>query len=65
MLVGRNESALEEVRGICVAAGADTKVIVADLCVEKDVKRVVEDSINAYSSLDVLVCYHLHHLMVS
>ncbi|XP_030846135.1 uncharacterized protein LOC586484 [Strongylocentrotus purpuratus] len=57
-LVGRDEGRLEKTAQDCMAKGlAKDKVLTikADMCVEEDVKRIVESTITYFGRLDVLV----------
>eukprot|EP00057_Strongylocentrotus_purpuratus_P033440 XP_791402.2 PREDICTED: 17-beta-hydroxysteroid dehydrogenase 14 [Strongylocentrotus purpuratus] len=57
-LVGRDEGRLEKTAQDCLAKGlAKDKVLTikADMCVEDDVKRIMESTITHFGKLDVLV----------
>lgn len=56
VLVGRNTGNLEQVNGKCTANGAAAvHTIVADVCVESEAKRIIEETVATFGQLDVLV----------
>jgi short-subunit dehydrogenase len=54
-LVARDRAALEKVATECVALGARAEVIVADVAVEEDCRRMVERAIASFGRIDTLV----------
>jgi short-subunit dehydrogenase len=54
-LVARDRAALEKVAAECVALGARAEVIVADVAVEEDCRRMVERAIASFGRIDTLV----------
>ncbi|MDH5264703.1 MAG: SDR family oxidoreductase [Betaproteobacteria bacterium] len=54
-LAARDRAALERVASECVALGARAEVIVADVAVEDDCRRLVERTVAAFGRLDTLV----------
>ena len=54
-LVARDRAALEGVAAECVALGARVEVIVADVAVEEDCRRMVEHAVAAFGRIDTLV----------
>jgi short-subunit dehydrogenase len=54
-LVARDRAALEKVAAECVAQGARAEVIVADVAVEEDCRRMVEHAIASFGRIDTLV----------
>jgi short-subunit dehydrogenase len=54
-LVARDRAALEKVAAECVARGARAEVIVADVAVEEDCRRMVEHAIASFGRIDTLV----------
>jgi NAD(P)-dependent dehydrogenase (short-subunit alcohol dehydrogenase family) len=55
-LVGRKVDALDETRKAMTAAGERALPIQADVTEERDVGRVVDETVRAFGGLDVLVC---------
>ena len=54
-LVARDRAALERVASECVALGARAEVIVADVALEEDCRRMVERAVAAFGRIDTLV----------
>jgi short-subunit dehydrogenase len=54
-LAARDRPALEKVASECVALGARAEVIVADVAVEDDCRRMVERTVAAFGRIDTLV----------
>jgi short-subunit dehydrogenase len=54
-LAARDRPALEKVASECVALGARAEVIVADVAVEDDCRRLVERTVAAFGRIDTLV----------
>ena len=54
-LVARDRPALEKVASECVALGARAEVIVADVAVEEDCRRMAERAVAAFGRIDTLV----------
>ena len=54
-LVARDRPALEKVAAECVALGARAEVIVADVAIEEDCRRMVEHAIASFGRIDTLV----------
>ena len=54
-LVARDRAALESVASECVARGARVEVIVADVALEEDCRRMVERTVAAFGRIDTLV----------
>lgn len=54
-LAARDRPALEKVAAECVALGARAEVIVADVAVEDDCRRMVERTVAAFGRIDTLV----------
>ena len=54
-LVARDRTALEQVAAQCVALGARAEVIVADVAVQDDCRRMVERTIASFGRIDTLV----------
>jgi len=54
-LVARDRPALEKVAAECVALGARAEVIVADVSIEDDCRRMVEHAVAAFGRIDTLV----------
>lgn len=54
-LAARDRPALEQVAAECVARGARAKPIVADVAVEDDCRRMVEQTLAAFGRIDTLV----------
>lgn len=55
VLVGRNVENLEKVANKCKSNAEAVFSIVADVCVEADAKRIVDETIGKFGKLDVLV----------
>jgi short-subunit dehydrogenase len=55
VLVARDRPALEKVASECVARGARAEVIVADVALEEDCRRMVERTVAAFGRIDTLV----------
>ena len=55
VLAARRRDALDRVAARCETAGASTLVVVSDVGVKADCKRLVEETIAHYGALDVLV----------
>jgi NAD(P)-dependent dehydrogenase (short-subunit alcohol dehydrogenase family) len=55
-LVGRKADALDETRKAMTAGGERALAIQADVTEERDVGRIVDDTVRAFGGLDVLVC---------
>jgi 3alpha(or 20beta)-hydroxysteroid dehydrogenase len=55
VLVGRNEAALAETEEAVAAAGAETRVVPADVSRSEDVRRYVDTAVDAFGTIDVLV----------
>lgn len=55
MLTGRNAEALQDTVDKCSAHSVKVLSVPADLTVETDVERVMEQTISNFSKLDVLV----------
>lgn len=56
VLVGRNTGNLEQVNRKCKANGAAAvHTIVADVCVESEAKRIIDETIATFGQFDVLV----------
>ncbi|CAG5020631.1 unnamed protein product [Parnassius apollo] len=55
VLVGRNERKLHNVSQLCKEAGGNTLIIIADLTIDADIKRVINTSIEHFGRLDVLI----------
>lgn len=55
-LTGRDLQALEAVAGECRAAGAETLVSVGDVAIEADVRRIVNETVERFNGIDLLVC---------
>jgi short-subunit dehydrogenase len=54
-LVARDRAALEQVASECVALGGRAEVIVADVALEEDCRRMVERTVAAFGRIDTLV----------
>jgi short-subunit dehydrogenase len=54
-LAARDRPALEKVAAECVALGARAEVIVTDVAIEEDCRRMVERTIAAFGRIDTLV----------
>lgn len=54
-LAARDRAALEKVAAQCVALGARAEVIVADVAVEDDCRKMVERTVAAFGRIDTLV----------
>ena len=54
-LAARDRAALEKVAAECVALGARAEVIVADVAMEDDCRRMVERTVAAFGRIDTLV----------
>ncbi|KAJ8712265.1 hypothetical protein PYW07_005107 [Mythimna separata] len=54
-IVGRNESKLKNVAEICEKNGSKPLMIVADVTNEDDAKKIINDTIEHFGQLDVLV----------
>jgi short-subunit dehydrogenase len=54
-LAARDRPALEKVASECVALGARAEVIVADVAIEDDCRRMVERTVAAFGRVDTLV----------
>lgn len=55
VLAARTEEALQAVAKDCRAVGAEVTVVVADICQEADVARIVASAIETHGRIDVLV----------
>lgn len=55
VMVGRNVENLEKVANKCKADAEAVLTIVADVCIEAEAKRIIEETINKFGKLDVLV----------
>ncbi|CAK1586858.1 unnamed protein product [Parnassius mnemosyne] len=55
VLVGRNERKLHSVSQRCKEIGGDTLIIIADLTIDADIKRVLNMLIEHFGRLDVLI----------
>jgi NAD(P)-dependent dehydrogenase (short-subunit alcohol dehydrogenase family) len=55
VLVSRNESELEDVRGTLTASGATSVVVPADITEAGSPDRIVQASVEAFGGIDVLV----------
>ncbi|CAG9564793.1 unnamed protein product [Danaus chrysippus] len=54
-IVGRNRNKLAKIETQCRANGGEIVVIIADLSKPNDIKRVIDDTIEHFGKLDVLV----------
>ncbi|KOB75772.1 Short-chain dehydrogenase [Operophtera brumata] len=54
-LVGRNETKLAQIAKICEQKGSKPLVIAADVTNDADAKRIMNDTVKHYGTLDVLV----------
>lgn len=55
MIVGRNEQEINEAALQLTDKGWNVKGIKGDVSIEEDVKKIVEETINAFGSLDILI----------
>ncbi|XP_013191441.2 3-oxoacyl-[acyl-carrier-protein] reductase FabG-like [Amyelois transitella] len=55
VIVARNEVKLKEVEEDCTKVGKKPLVIKADVCKDDDVKRIINDTIEKFNKLDVLI----------
>ncbi|XP_068623762.1 3-oxoacyl-[acyl-carrier-protein] reductase FabG-like [Battus philenor] len=55
VLVGRNQVKLNKVRNKCESFGSKTLVVKSDVTNDDDIKRIIEETINKFGKLDVLV----------
>lgn len=55
VLVGRNVENLEKVANKCKSDAKSVLSIVADVCVETETKRIIDETISKFGKLDVLV----------
>ncbi|XP_068623751.1 3-oxoacyl-[acyl-carrier-protein] reductase FabG-like [Battus philenor] len=55
VIVGRNEVNLNNVREKCESFGSKTLVIKADVMIDEDAKRIIDETIKKFGKLDVLV----------
>ncbi len=55
VLSGRNQSKLEEVAASIKSAGGNAKTVAADMTDEKDIKRLVDETVASFGRIDVLV----------
>lgn len=55
VIVGRNEKKLSDVSKQCEKAGSKPLIVAADVCKDKDVERILNDTIKNFGKLDVLI----------
>lgn len=55
VLVGRNDEKLQKVVDSCLASTNDVLKIIADVCVEEDANRIIQEAISNFKKLDVLI----------
>ncbi|XP_026328417.1 uncharacterized protein LOC113236520 [Hyposmocoma kahamanoa] len=55
IIVGRNEKKLKNVSLQCEKAGRKPLVVIAELAIDDDVKRIMTDTLKVYGKLDILV----------
>lgn len=54
-LVARKKTPLEDVANLIKSAGGDAIAIPADVTIEKDCERIIDDTVRSFGKLDVLV----------
>ena len=59
-MTGRDGAALHETAQLCAGNGVEVVTVVADLVVEADVEKIMKETLNRFSRLDVLVCSSRH-----
>ncbi|KAL0818035.1 hypothetical protein ABMA28_008576 [Loxostege sticticalis] len=55
VIVGRNEARLKNVAGQCAAVGSEPLLVKADVANDEDARRIINDTIQKFGKLDVLV----------
>ncbi|XP_055302964.1 uncharacterized oxidoreductase TM_0325-like [Sitodiplosis mosellana] len=55
VLVGRNEEQLQNTVDLCLKATQNVLKIVADVCIEADAERIIQETIAKFAKLDVLI----------
>jgi len=55
MLIARNEQALNEVADSCRKLGADAALYAADLTIDKQVKKSIDEVLKTYGGMDIMV----------
>lgn len=55
VLVGRNEEQLQNAVDSCLKATKNVHKIIADICIEADAERIIQETIAKFSKLDVLI----------
>lgn len=55
VLVGRNDKHLQKVVDVCKESTKNVLKVIADVCNEEDAKRIIRETIDKFSKLDVLI----------
>lgn len=55
VLVGRNDEQLQKVADNCAKHTENVLKVIADVCIEEDAQRIVRETIDRFSRLDVLI----------
>lgn len=55
VLVGRNEEQLQNAVDLCLQSTQNVHKVIADICIEADAERIIQETIAKFGKLDVLI----------